>query len=268
MIETYYRPAEMREATNLKSAYPEAVYLAGGTQVNRAPLDRVIPETVIDIRDVVPSGIGNEGTDIVIGALTTLQDVVDSDEVPRVLRDAAGFIPTRNIRNQATIGGNIGAGRSDSYLIPALIALSADARTAVGHIPVEEYVRDDHKDLILDIHVPAPVGACIVVKESRSHISLPVVSAAVSLTVDEGLPNYGLSGACVAIGCVAPKTLRLTEVEEAIVSGNLKNREDVEAAIRAAISPETDILGSAEYKKYINGVIIADAVIRCLEALA
>lgn len=268
MIETYYRPAELREATNLKSQNPEAVYLAGGTQVNRAPLDRVMPEMVIDIRDIVPAGIVKEGTDIVIGALTTLQDITDSDDVHKALSDAAGFIPTRNIRNQATIGGNIGAGRPDSYLIPALIALSAVARTAVGDIPVEEYVRDNHRELILDIHVPVPVGACIVVKESRSHVALPVVSAAVSLTVDEGLPNYGLSGACVAVGCVAPKTLRLTEVEEAIVSGNLKNREDVETAIRAAISPETDILGTAEYKTYINGVVIADAVIRCLEALA
>jgi putative selenate reductase FAD-binding subunit len=200
--------------------------------------------------------------------MASLQEIADSEDVPSSLREAAGFIPTRNIRNQATIGGNIGAGRSDSYIIPALIALSADARTAVGNIPVEDYIRDDHEELILDIYVPVPVGACIVVKESRSHIALPVVSAAVSLTVDDGLPNYGLSGACVAVGCVAPKTLRLTEVEQAIVSGNLKTREDVEVAIRNAIEPQTDILGSAEYKTYINGVVIADAVIRCLEALA
>jgi putative selenate reductase FAD-binding subunit len=268
MIETYIRPGDLRDITTLKTEKPEAVFLAGGTQVNRAPLDRKIPSTVIDIRDVVPSGIVREGTDVVIGAMASLQDIADSDDVPSSLREAAGYIPTRSIRNQATIGGNIGAGRSDSYIIPALIALSADARTADGDIPVEDYIRDDHEELILDIHVPVPVGACIVVKESRSHIALPVVSAAVSLTVDEGLPNYGLSGACVVVGCVAPKSIRLTEVEQAIVSGNLKTREDLEVAIRNAIEPKTDILGSAEYKTYINGVVIADAVIRCLEALA
>ncbi len=267
-IETYHRPGEIREASALKSENPKAVYLAGGTQVNRAPLDRDLPEVVIDIRDVVSEGITMEGTDVVIGAMTSLQLVADSDIVPAALREAAGFIPTRSIRNQATVGGNIGAGRSDSYLIPAFIALAAEVRSAEGNIPVEEYIRDDHDELIIDILVPVPVGECIVVKESRSHVALPVVSAAVSLTVDEGLPNYGLSGACVAVGCVAPKTIRLTEVEEAIVSGNLKTREDVEAAIRGALNPPTDILGTAEYKTYINGVIIADAVIRCLEALA
>ncbi len=267
MTKIYYRPAELREASALKAENSEAVYLAGGTQVNRAPLDRKVPEMVIDIRDVVPAGIVKEGTDMVIGAMATLQELADSEDVPEALRKAAGFIPTRSVRNQATVGGNIGAGRADSYIIPVLIALSAEARTAEGNIQVEDYIRDDHDELILDVHVPVPVGACIVVKESRSHVALPVVSAAVSLTVDEGLPNYGLSGACIAVGCVAEKTIRLTEVEQAVVSGNLKTREDVEAAVRDAISPIADILGSVEYKTHVNGVIIADAVIRCLEAL-
>ena len=268
MIEKYYRPSDLRQAAVLKSENPNAVYLAGGTQVNRAPAKRKIPEEVIDIRDVVSAGIKKEGTDVVIGALTTLQDLADSNVIPAALKEAAGFIPTRSIRNQATIGGNIGAGRSDSFLIPVLIALAAEARTAEGNIPVEDYIRDGHRELILDVHVPLPVGACIVVKESRSHVALPVVSAAVSLTVDEGLPNYGLSGACVAVGCVAAKTIRLTEVEQAIVSGNLKTGKDVEAAVSDAINPKADILGSVEYKTHINSVVIADAVIRCQEALA
>ena len=267
MIEKYYRPADLREAAELKSENPGALYLAGGTQVNRAPLSRRNPETLIDVRNVVSPGIVKEGTDVVIGAFTTLQELADSGIVPAALREAAGFIPSRNIRNQATIGGNIGAGRPDSFIIPVLIALAATARTAEGDIPVEDYIRDGHNELILDVHVPIPVGACVVVKESRSQLALPVVSAAVSLTVDEGLPNYGLSGACVALGCVADKTIRLTEVEQAIVSGNLKTRRDVEAAVREAISPAADILGSVEYKKHINGILIADAVVRCLEVL-
>jgi putative selenate reductase FAD-binding subunit len=267
MIKTYFRPADLRDAMMLIAENPEALWLAGGTQVNRAYLDRKQPPAVIDIRSAVPAGVSREGTDTVIGAMTSLQEIADSELVPEALRRAAGFIPTRNVRNQATIGGNIGAGRADSYMIPALIALAAVARTTDGNLPVEDYVGYGHRELILDIQIPPPVGALVVVKESRSHLALPVVSAAVSLTVDEGLPNYGLSGACLAVGCVAPKTVRLTAVEQAIVSGALKTRADVETAVRGAISPETDFLGSAEYKKYINGVVIADAVIRCLEAL-
>ena len=264
-IEIYNRPAGIKEAVKLKTGDPECVWLAGGTQVNRAPLDRELPKSVIDIRDIVPSGIMNEGTDIVIGAMTTLQDIADSESVPAPLSEAAGFIPTRSIRNQATIGGNIGAGRPDSYIIPVLIAMAAVARTTEGDFPVEEYVTEGSDELILDIHIPAPVGVCVVVKESRSHISLPVVSAAVSLTSDD---EHGITGACLAVGCVAGKTIRLTAVEESIAAGNLKDRKSLEEAIRDAIDPKTDILGSAGYKKYVNGVVVADAVIRCLEALA
>lgn len=263
-IGAYYRPKEIKEAVRTRSDVAGAVYLAGGTQVNRAPLDSPRPPAVIDIRDVVPRGISEEGTDLVIGGMTCLQDVADSSLLPLPLKAAAGFIPTRSIRNQATIGGNIAAGRADSYLIPVLVALAAVARTVEGNIPIEEYIRDGHDDLILDIHIPAPVGACIVVKESRSHIALPVVSAAVSLTEDD---EHGISGACVALGCVADKVVRLTSVEEFIVSGELETRAQLEAAIISAVSPKSDTLGSVEYKKHINSVVVADALIRCREAL-
>jgi len=262
VISSYTRPREIKE---LVARHREgAVYLAGGTQVNRAPLDRKVPEAVVDIRDAVPAGIHREGTDIVIGAMTCLQDVGDAEAVPEPLREAALFIPTRSVRNQATIGGNIGAKRPDSYVIPALIALAAVARTTEGNIAVEDYVQGDYDELILDIHVPVQVGVCRVVKESRSHVALPVVSAAVSLTSDD---EHRPAGACVAVGCVAPRTIRLTEVEQGLVAGTLTTRKDLEAAIREAVEPTPDILGSAVYKKYINGVVIADAVVRCLEAL-
>ena len=54
--------------------------------------------------------------------MTTLQEIADSGFVPVALKDSAGFIPTRSVRNIATIGGNAGAKRADSYVIPALIA--------------------------------------------------------------------------------------------------------------------------------------------------
>ena len=264
----YVRPGNVTDAVEAMRNDPDAVYLAGGTQVNRAPLDRERPAAVVDIREAVSGGIIEEGTDVVIGAMATLQDIADSEAVPRALREAAGNIPTRSVRNQATIGGNIAAGRPDSYLIPVLIALSGTVRTVEGSLPVEEYVLGGHRELIIDVHVPVPIGPCVAVKESRSHLALPVVSAAVSLTPGDEASDGAPSGACVAVGCVAPKVLRLRIVEQGIVSGALVDRAAVEKAVREEIRPEADILGSAEYKTYINGVVVADAVVRCLEALS
>ena len=140
----------------------------------------------------------------------TLQTLADDPTIPPALRAAAAFIPTRSVRNIATIGGNVAARRPDSYLIPALIALDAVAETVDGPVPVETYVSGDNTALILQFRVPPVRGVCRAVKESRSHISLPIVSAAVRVTVEGG----AVVDARVAAGCVAKRTVRLSAVEE------------------------------------------------------
>ena len=199
-----------------------------------------------------------------IGAGTTLQELADSSEVPTALKVAAGFIPTRSVRNVATIGGNVGAGRPDSYLIPALIALGAAAETPSGTVAVEKYVESEAEDLILAFRLPRLAGACRAVKESRSHLALPVVSAAVRIVAS----GSGITEAVVAAGCVGPRTVRLTAVEAGIVSGGLLEGEKLEAAISKSVTPASDFLGSREYKRYVNSVVIADCVRACIEETA
>ena len=264
MIQNYYRASDAADAIALKKAHSQAVFLAGGTQINRESLYRKMPDTVIDIRGALSEAIVREGSEVVIGAMTTLQEVADNKVVPFALREAAAFIPTRSIRNQASIGGNIGADCPDSLIIPTLIVLSATLDTAQGRMQVEEYLEKGSSELIYHIHLPEPPDSIIAIKESRSHIAPPVVSAAVSLRRDSSRSLR----ACVALGCVASKTLRLHEVERELESGNLRRREDIEKAIDASIKPKSDILGSVEYKAYINSVVVADAILRCLEELS
>lgn len=259
---TYHRPENADAVYDLKNKFPQAVYLAGGTQVNRAPLDRARPQTVIDLRKALGNG-ATLGNKIIIGAMVTLQELSDLSGLPQALRDAAGFIPTRSVRNQATIGGNIGAGRPDSYVIPALIALGAIVQTRGGEMSVEKYINSDCKELIESILTESVPAACAAVKESRSHLALPVVSAAVSLEGEGGK----IKSAVVAAGCVAAKTIRLTDVEKAL-QGGLSGREEIEAVVKKSIDPQNDLLGSAEYKKHINAVRITDAILECLEAIS
>lgn len=261
MIQNYYRASDAADAFALKKAHSQAVFLAGGTQINRESMYWEMPETVIDIRGALSNEIAGKESEIVIGAMATLQDVADNVVLPSALREAAAFIPTRSIRNQASIGGNIGAGCPDSYIIPTLFALSATLDTARGRLQIEEYLEQSSSELIYDIRLPKLPASVVAVKESRSHIAPPVVSAAVSLRRDGSKRLH----ARVALGCVASKTLRLRVVERELESGTLKKREDMEKAIGASISPRSDILGSAEYKTHINSVLVADAIFRCLE---
>jgi putative selenate reductase FAD-binding subunit len=257
MIQDYKLASSIEEAVELnKTGY---VILAGGTQVNRTPFMKHghRPEKVVSIAGLELAGISREGNEFLIGAGTTLQDIADSYLVPDVLRRAAGFIPSRSVRNIATIGGNVGAKRPDSYLIPTLMALGAVAETVAGPVPVHEYVDGDNESLIIRFRIPPLEGLCRAVKESRSHQALPVVSAAAWMRAEGG----AVKEAVVAAGCVAPRTLRLTEIEEGIISGKLPGSgQTLEVAVAGAIHPEEDILGSREYKTYINSVLIADLV--------
>ena len=263
MIENYYRPKSTEEAEQLLQNQTNAVFLAGGTQVNRAYLEREIPSTVIDVQDAIPHDIHVQQGQLVVGAMIRLQDLADDPRVPEALAQAAKFIPTRSVRNQATLGGNIGAARPDSYLIPILIAMKAHVVTSSGESSVEDYLQQKKRDLISTVSVPLGQGAAKAVKESRSHLALPVVSAGVWLKGS----SHDIQEARVVAGCVANHALRLTSVEEGLVSGALSNPDSVELAVGQAISPSPNLLGSQTYKTHVNSVVIAKAIFACMEAL-
>lgn len=298
MIQEFVRPASVDEAVALgKDGY---VFLAGGTQVNNAPFKKwgTPVERVVSLDRLDLSGIHAEAKTVVIGATTTLQEIADSDLPPEAIRDAARFIPTRSVRNVATVGGNIGANRPDSYVIPALIALGAEVVTPEGAHSVEEYIAEEMDELILSVRVPPVRGVCRAVKESRSHLALPVVSAAVSIAAEGGT----IAEVIVAAGCVGPHTRRLTETERVIrgLAAGLAERlpagsgsadrsattagtpsrgtpspdseavilPTLEETISQEVTPTADILGSEAYKRYVNGVVIADLVRRCLQEVS
>ncbi len=274
MITDFKRPTSVEEALTLqKDGY---LFLAGGTQINngaarhrRPAVERVASLDALNlggIQTTAQSTAGSTGGGCTVGAMITLQELADNRDVPVALSRAAAFIPTRSVRNVATIGGNVGARRPDSYIIPALIALDAVAVTTDGQVPVEQYVTEKMKNLILRFQIPPVQGICHAVKESRSHIALPVVSAAVRLVITDGK----IGDARVAVGCVAPQTVRLPQIEKLLPTRDGSywiepaGKTELEAALAVSVTPAEDFLGSREYKTYINAVVITDCIGRCI----
>jgi putative selenate reductase FAD-binding subunit len=265
MIREFLRASSIEEAVSLsRTGY---VFLAGGTQVNSTPYKKwgKPVEKVLSLELLGFNEIKQEKKKIIIGSMVTLQELVDSPLIPDTLRRAASFIPTRSVRNIATIGGNVGANRPDSYIIPSLIVLGATAELADGRsLSVEKYVRGKLDDLIIRFILPPHDGISISIKESRSQLALPVVSAAISLSgIKKGLPHV-----VIAAGCVAPHCIRLKNVEKALNNEKLTLGSDLEEAIINDIHPKSDILGTSAYKIYINSVRIADALRFCYKELS
>ncbi len=252
MIREVVKPASLEEAAALQKQ--GMIFLSGGTFINWAPA-QVQAEKVILLEGLVPAGIKREGDWVTLGAGALLQSVVDSPIVPEVLRRGAGYIASRTIRNMATIGGAIAANRADSYVIPVLFALHAEVETAGGDIlSVYSYCTEERKDLIVNVRIPFLEGTAAVDRVIRSSAAYPSAVSAVSISK---------KGAVVALGCVAPRVVRLEDIEREITAGTLVSGEDVFKAVYGAIDPPAGIKETAEYKRYIASTLVARLVESC-----
>ena len=103
-----YHPRTPREAVNLRKEHADtAVYLAGGTDDLRLG-GAAEGKDLIDITGFDFNTITEKDGKVYIGALCTLQDVIESELVPAFIREAAGFCASFAKRNSATVGGNLG----------------------------------------------------------------------------------------------------------------------------------------------------------------
>lgn len=260
MIKEYFKPTTVAAAVELKRNYGDGVsYLGGGTKINSGSsagdIDKVISLEYLSLRDVEA-----DGSNIKIGSQVTLQEIVDDASLPKALRDSAKNTFSRILRNMSTIGGSIGTGKTDSYIVPSMIALNAGVNTFdEGKISVEDYVTKGSKSLILNFTLPNVKGNCVTRKVSRSCNSLPVINVATRLVMN----GDNVSEAVIAVAGVSDSIVRLKSIEEGLLSGTIKTQEDIEKKVSLIVEPKSDIVGSVEYKKYITGVTVADCIEIC-----
>ncbi len=252
MIQEAVKPASLKEAAALQKE--GMVFLSGGTLINWAPSE-IQAEKVILLEGILPKTIEEKDGVIEIGAGVSLQDLVDSSLVPEALRRGAGFIPSRNIRNMATIGGNIAANRPDSYIIPVLLALRANVKTVNDEVvPVYSYCKEERSELIVSVELPRTAETVVVDRALRSSAAYPSAITAVRVSENDCV---------IALGCMSSHVVRLETIERGIISGSLISEEDVFKAVYAAVDPPDGMKESSEYKRYIASALIAHSVESC-----
>lgn len=252
MIEQFFRPGSVEQAIELKRRYKDdAVWFAGGSKINATPT-RSDKQIAISLQDLELEWIDWDNGALLIGAMTPLQKLRDSRYLPAALSDALGFIYSRHLRNQSTIGGEIAAVQEESVLLPVLLALDTQLVFGDGTtLSLEDYLDDPRDRLVVEIIIKDPFRACASRKVSRSQAGLTVVTAAVART-EQGEVFIALDG-------VMGRAQRLHNVERL----KLEDKE-LEQAVAKAISPREDIRGSVAYKRYITGVLVADLYAECL----
>jgi CO/xanthine dehydrogenase FAD-binding subunit len=123
MIKEYHRPKSVPEAEQLFEMYGErCVPLGGGSMLSRSKQDDLC---VVDLQDLGLNRIEVTGQKVHIGATVTLQQLLEFDSIPALLKEITRRSATLNLRNQATIGGYIVTAGGRSPLAIALMALDA-----------------------------------------------------------------------------------------------------------------------------------------------
>ncbi|WEF29080.1 molybdopterin-dependent oxidoreductase FAD-binding subunit [Klebsiella aerogenes] len=251
MIEQFFKPDSMAQALELKRHYQEeAVWFAGGSKLNATPT-RTDKKIAISLHSLELTWVDWDNGTLRIGAMTSLQRLRDTPFIPTALHDALGFIYSRHLRNQSTLGGEIAARQEESVLLPVLLALDTLLLFGDGEtLSLEDYLANPEGRLITEIVIKDPYRSCATRKISRSQAGLTIVTAAVAIDSHNNVR--------IALDGVTPHTQRLHAVEAQRLEGDA-----LEHAIATAISPKEDLRGSIPYKRYITSVVVADLYADC-----
>ena len=136
----------------------DGLFLSGGTEILRlnTGVDKNSP--LIDILPLLSDEIRKEGDSVLIGASATFALLLSSPVVPDYLKEALCYMPSPQLRNQATIGGNIASWRDDSFLIPTLSVSGAELTVVSSDVEKKRMSIKDYglkRGLILSVSIPA-----------------------------------------------------------------------------------------------------------------
>ena len=262
MASHFHAPETIEDALRIQREFHGgACFVAGGTEVNNRKA-KGAPEHLVWLGRLGLGGIRRRDAGVSIGAMATLQEILESEIVHPAIRRAASNHANRNIRNVATIGGHLGVCRSCADMIPALLALGARLRVAAdaGEIErdLEAWVLGERDGLVLSVEVPDPPGDLRVALENHTRTAndLSLVAATVSFRIEAG----GVRGAIVAVGGVARSVVRLRPVEAALQGRPLPPRDEIETLVAAHVDPITDVRGSAAFKRQLAATLVERAL--------
>ena len=263
-------PATLTEAlSHLAHEGDAGAALAGGTDLLlRIRRGGRKYRSVINLK-FVPGLTGlawNEQRGLTMGALTTFRTIEQDAHVRRhyhALVEAARVIAGVQLRNLATVGGNIGNASPSADSVPPLVALGASIEIAsmggMRAVPVESCITGPGKtvlapgEIFTTIHVPAPSarsGNAFSRFSPRAAMDIGIAAVAASVTLD----TDGRCADCrIALGAVSPIPLRATASEAALRGERLTPAlADLAGELAAAATkPISDIRGSASYRRAI-----------------
>ena len=268
----FHAPETLDEAIALLANDPGAKPLAGGTDlIVQMRSDRIAPSAVVDLKRIgALTGVRRHGDGFAIGAATPCTSLKDDAALvaawPGVV-EAANLIGSVQVRNRATMAGNLCNASPAADSVPALVAAGATCLVAgpggEREIAVEEIPAGPGKtslkagELVVEIRLPGqvPGGADAYLRSiPRTEMDIAVVGAGANIILG---PDGTCTSARIAVGAVAPTVMLVEDAGKALVGTKLDEAalDAMAEAVRAACRPIDDKRGTAEYRTAMAGVL-------------
>jgi xanthine dehydrogenase molybdopterin binding subunit/xanthine dehydrogenase small subunit len=266
--ERFLRPASLNQLLDLKARLPQARLIAGATEIGveitkksrRFPL-LISTEGVPELRQIEVFD-----TEWSVGAGATLTAIEETlwNEYPS-LRKMLSVFASRQIRNRATLGGNLATASPIGDMAPVLLSLDASLVLASvrgeHRVPLDQFFTGYRQtvlqpdEIIKSVIIPRRqgwrTGSYKVSK--RRELDISIVAAALALKLDA---HDVIQDARLAFGGVAATPTRAFKTERKLIGVPLAmaDHEDILALLRTEFKPLDDVRGGADYRQ---GLIVS-----------
>lgn len=268
----YHAPETVEEAVALLAGRPAARVLAGGTDlIVQMKSGRIAPSAIVDLKRIAGlSGIRAHQGGFAIGAATPCTSLKQHAALaaawPGVV-EAANLIGSIQVRNRATMAGNLCNASPAADSVPALIAAGATCLIAgpagEREIRVEDLPTGPGRtglapgEFVVEIRLPprpAGGGDAYLRLIPRTEMDIAVVGAGAALVIDG---DGTCTSARIALGAVAPTALLVGQAGAALVGTSLDDAALARMgdAVRAACVPIDDKRGTIDYRTAMAAVL-------------
>jgi CO/xanthine dehydrogenase FAD-binding subunit len=209
---------------------------------------------------------------IKVGALTTLEDLLNHEDTPSIYKEALHEMASINIRNEATIAGNIENASPAGDSLPVLYALDAvivlQSVKGKREIPIIEYITGVRRtlrkpnELIVEIQmkdIPNTVSKWVKVGGRRADAISKVSFVGMADIEDDIVKDLRIT-----FGAVSPTVIRKEEIEKQFIGMKL---EDVKSRMDRMVTlyeeyivPITDQRSNKEYRTVVAKNILKDFI--------
>jgi carbon-monoxide dehydrogenase medium subunit len=274
---SFHHPETIDAAISFASEHgDDARFIAGGTdlmiQINRR---RLAPRHLVSLAGLGLDTISETQGKYVIGAMVTHDAVVTHPGFQReliALAEASAVIGGRQVRNIATVGGNIVNASPAADFVPVLLALDAvvELRGPAGtrSLPLDRFLVERGRtvrradEILTSVRFdkpPAASATAFLKAGRRKAMEISVICVAAHL-VQSGKAR-------IAVGAAASRTVRVPEAEALVERQGGGAFPEAGRLAAEQVTPIDDVRASARYRKLLVAALVERALMACAERI-